>query len=112
MKIAIPLAGGKLAVHFGHSASFALLEVDPESKKILRREDVAAPPHQPGLLPPWLAERGVILIFAGGMGRRAQDLFTARGIRVMAGAPVESPEKIVADYFAGTLQLGGNACDH
>lgn len=112
MKIAIPLAEGKLAMHFGHSGSFAMVDVDPEAKKILKREDVVSPPHQPGLLPPWLAERGATLIIAGGMGQRAQDLFVAQGIKVLVGAPAESPEKIIADYFAGTLQLGGNVCDH
>lgn len=52
MKIAIPLAEGKLTMHFGHCASFALVDVDPQTKKIIKTEEVAAPPHQPGLLPP------------------------------------------------------------
>ena len=52
MKIAIPLAEGKLTTHFGHCASFAMIDVDTETKKILKREDIAAPEHQPGLLPP------------------------------------------------------------
>lgn len=112
MRFAIPLAEGKLAIHFGHCASFALIDVDPVNKTILKREDVDAPPHQPGLLPPWLAERGVTQILAGGMGQRAQELFTAQGIRVAVGAPVETPEKLVADFIAGTLSVGSNACDH
>ena len=29
-----------------------------------------------------------------------------------AGAPAETPEKLVRDYLAGTLQTGANACDH
>ena len=53
MKIAIPLAEGKLTMHFGHCQSFALVDVDPQTKKIIRTEELAAPPHQPGLLPPW-----------------------------------------------------------
>ena len=112
MKFAVPLAEGKLAMHFGHCASFALVDTDPTGKTILKREDVEAPPHQPGLLPPWLAERGVNRIIAGGMGRRAQELFAGHGIDVTVGAAVETPEKLVSDYLAGTLQVGGNACDH
>lgn len=112
MKFAIPLAEGKLAIHFGHCASFALIDVDSTTKNLLKRDDVEAPPHQPGLLPPWLAERGVNCIIAGGMGQRAQQLFTEHGIEVTVGASVETPEKLVADYLAGTLQVGGNACDH
>ena len=112
MKIAIPLANGKLAMHFGHCEAFALLDVDPAEKKILRREDVDAPPHQPGLLPPWLADRGATTIIAGGMGQRALGLFTEQGIHVVVGAPADTPESIVRDYLSGTLQAGDNACDH
>lgn len=112
MRFAIPLADGKLATHFGHCASFALIDIDSEKREILNREDVDAPPHQPGLLPPWLAERGVKHILAGGMGQRAQDLFAAQGIQVTVGVSVKTPEKLVADYLSGTLSVGGNACDH
>ena len=112
MRIAIPLAEGKLAMHFGHCERFALVDVDPAEKKILKREDIEAPPHEPGLLPPWLAERGATMIIAGGMGQRAHGLFAEQGITVVVGAPAESPERIVAKYLAGTLQVGENVCDH
>ncbi len=112
MRIAIPMADGKLAMHFGHCERFALVDVDPESKKIVKREDIVPPPHQPGLLPPWLAEQGANLIVAGGMGQRAIALFAQQGIQVVLGAPAETPEKIVADYLGGTLQTGDNVCDH
>jgi predicted Fe-Mo cluster-binding NifX family protein len=112
MKIAIPLADGKLAMHFGHCGSFALVEADPAEKKIVKREDLEAPPHEPGLLPKWLAERGANLIIAGGMGQRAQDLFLGQGIEVIIGAPAETPETLVASFFAGTLKSGTNVCDH
>lgn len=112
MRIAIPLAEGKLAMHFGHCERFALIDVDASAKKILKREDIEAPPHQPGLLPPWLAERGANMIIAGGMGQRAHELFTARGMEVMLGAAADTPEKLVTDYLAGTLTLGENICDH
>jgi len=112
MKIAIPLANGKLATHFGHCESFALIEIDPVAKKIIGREDIVAPPHEPGLLPPWLAERGANVIIAGGMGGRALDLFARQGIEVMVGAPAETPEKLAGEFLAGTLRVGGNVCDH
>jgi len=112
LKIAIPLANGKLSQHFGHCDRFALVDVDPVEKKILKREDIEAPPHEPGLLPKWLAEQGATMIIAGGMGQRAQGLFIERGIEVIVGAPADTPERLVGDYLAGTLQAGDNACDH
>ena len=112
MKIAIPLADGKLSLHFGHCAAFALVETDIKEKRIVKREDLDAPPHEPGLLPRWLAERGANLIIAGGMGQRAQALFCEHGIEVIVGAPAESPETLVEAWLAGTLQSGQNVCDH
>lgn len=99
-------------MHFGHCERFALLDVDPAEKKILNRVEIEAPPHQPGLLPPWLAERGANMIIAGGMGQRAHGLFAEQGIQVIVGAAAETPEQLVSDYLAGTLTTGKNACDH
>jgi predicted Fe-Mo cluster-binding NifX family protein len=112
MRIAIPLTGGRLSPHFGHCERFALVEVDAAARRILHQEDVEAPPHQPGLLPSWLAQRGATVILAGGMGQRAQDLCAAQGIQVVVGAPVERPEHLVAQFLAGTLRTGQNVCDH
>jgi predicted Fe-Mo cluster-binding NifX family protein len=112
VRIAIPIAEGKLAMHFGHCHDFAMVDVDPSAKKILKREDIAAPPHEPGLLPPWLAERGANIIIAGGMGQRAYALFAEQNIKVIIGASAKTPEELVADYLAGTLTLGENLCDH
>lgn len=112
MRIAIPLSCGKLALHFGHCESFALVDVDEAAKKIISRRDIEAPPHQPGLLPPWLAGQGATMIIAGGMGQRARDLFADNGIQVVTGAPSDVPEHIVSEYLESRLQLGDNACDH
>jgi predicted Fe-Mo cluster-binding NifX family protein len=110
MRFAIPMAEGKLTLHFGHSESFTL--IDSEDGEIVGREDVPAPEHQPGLLPRWLAERGANVIIAGGMGGRALGLFAEQGIEVAVGAPREEPEKLVEAYLAGTLRTGENVCDH
>jgi predicted Fe-Mo cluster-binding NifX family protein len=112
MRIAIRLANERLAMHFGHCERFALVDVDLAEKRILKREDIDAPAHQPGLLPPWLAERGATLIIAGGMGQRAQGLFAEQGIQVVVGASADTPERLVGDCLAGTLQASENVCDH
>jgi len=112
MKIAIPLVEGKLSAHFGHCEQFAIVNVDPESKAIQSQDLLAPPAHEPGVLPAWLAEQGVSVIIAGGMGQRAQGLFTQQNIQVIVGAPSETPERLVASYLAETLQVGDNICDH
>lgn len=112
IKIAIPMAAGRLSMHFGHCETFALVDVDLTARKIIGREDLVPPPHEPGLLPRWLAEQGAELILAGGMGQRAQTIFAENNIRVMVGMPSETPETLVACYLAGTLKAGENVCDH
>jgi len=112
MRIAIPVAQGRLCMHFGHCEEFVLIDVDPAKKAITARQVVKAPDHQPGLLPPWLHERGANVVIAGGMGGRAQQLFAQRGIKVVVGAPAEEPEKVVQQYLDGTLKTGENVCDH
>lgn len=112
MKYAVPVSGGELCAHFGHCEEFALIDVDTAGKKIIGRENVPAPEHQPGLLPPWLAQRGVNLVIAGGMGMRAQQIFQQNGIEVVFGAAEPDPEKAVLDHLNGRLDTGDNVCDH
>jgi len=110
--IAIPIADGRLCMHFGHCEQFALLDVDIQSKEILNSRQMAPPAHEPGVLPRWLHEQGVNIVIAGGMGGRARDIFTGQGIEVIVGAPAQSPESLVRSHLDGTLQPGENACDH
>lgn len=113
MKIAMPVSNGKLCMHFGHCEQFALVEIDDSGDvKTMRTTMATPPPHEPGLLPRWLHEQGVDVVIAGGMGQRAQQLFAQRGIRVLLGAPPDSPETIVAAYLDNHLALGENPCDH
>jgi len=111
-RIAIPLAEGKLAQHFGHCEKFVLFDVDEEKKEIVNTTTVSPPAHQPGILPPWLAERGVDMIITGGMGSRAKSLFDAHRIKVVTGAASDEPAIIVNQYLEGTLVTGENICDH
>jgi len=112
MRIAIPLAHGKLAAHFGHCEQFALVDVDEESRSIVQQETQNPPDHEPGVLPQWLSGLGADVIIAGGMGRRAQDLFARQGISVLVGAPSEAPEALVESYLSESLVTGENMCDH
>jgi predicted Fe-Mo cluster-binding NifX family protein len=112
LKIAIPLADGRLTAHFGHCRTFAVLTANTAEEKILSQEELVPPPHEPGLLPKWLADQKVGLIIAGGMGDRAQELFRSFGIEVLAGAPALAPEELVRQYLTDTLRIGENECDH
>jgi predicted Fe-Mo cluster-binding NifX family protein len=110
--VALPVAAGRLSLHFGHCENFAFFEVDRDTGAIARRWEAEPPPHEPGVLPRWLQEQGAGTIIAGGMGRRAQDLFASAGIEVLVGAPSGIPEALVGEWLAGGLEGGTNICDH
>jgi ATP-binding protein involved in chromosome partitioning len=112
VKYAIPISGGKVSAHFGHCEQFALVDVDEANKQIIKKELVNSPGHEPGLLPKWLAQKGVTLIIAGGMGTRAQSLFQQNNIGVIVGVMENDSEKAVLSYLEGRLATGGNICDH
>jgi ATP-binding protein involved in chromosome partitioning len=112
MRYAIPVSDGIVALHFGHCESFALIDADEQTRTISKKELVSAPAHQPGLLPGWLAEQGVSVVLAGGMGSRAQGFFQQQGIEVIIGVNESDPEKAVLSYMNGQLVAGENICDH
>jgi ATP-binding protein involved in chromosome partitioning len=106
------LAEGKIAMHFGHCEQFALVDVDPASKKATGTVMETPPPHEPGVLPKWLAGKSANVIIAGGMGMHAPTLLAEQNIRIVVGASAETPENIFADYLSGSLVSGANMCDH
>ena len=112
MKIAVPIEHGRLAMHFGRCAHVALFTVDEETGEIIDRQTLCAPPHEPGVFPKWLGGYRVDVVIAGGMGRRALQLFTLAGIDVVVGAPAAGSDELVGAYLAGALPGGANACTH
>jgi ATP-binding protein involved in chromosome partitioning len=99
-------------MHFGHCEAFALIEADENTKTLGPPATVIPPPHEPGVLPRWLHEQGADVILAGGMGQRAQALFAQHGIRVVVGTPAGNPVALARAFLDGTLETGGNACEH
>jgi len=112
MRFAVPITDGKVAEHFGHCSHFALFDVDEATNAIVKREVVPSPGHQPGFLPAWLAEEGVSVVIANGMGSRAQGVFRENRIEVIVSVLGDDPEKAVLDYIKGGLATGDNICDH
>ena len=110
-KIAIPVNElGILDAHFGHCKFFELVEV--EDGNIVSEEKVAPPPHEPGVLPRWLAEKGATDIIAGGMGQRAIQIFNHFNINVFVGASQMDSKELVNGFLNGTLTFSSNYCDH
>ncbi|HOX73998.1 MAG TPA: NifB/NifX family molybdenum-iron cluster-binding protein, partial [Bacteroidales bacterium] len=101
---------GILCTHFGHCQQFAI--IDTNVNLITEETLITPPPHEPGLLPGWLAEKGVTDVIAGGMGQRAIGLFNQQKINVFVGAPIKSPKELASDLLTDSLEAGANYCDH
>ncbi len=110
-KIAVPVNEKNiLDAHFGHCQFFALINTDGD--KIISEEKVVPPPHEPGLLPRWLANKGVTDIIAGGMGQKAIQLFNQGGVNAFVGAPQLSARELVEGHLQGKLRFNANYCNH
>lgn len=109
-RVAVPTENDQLCSHFGHCSYFTIINVSDHSIESI--DEITPPPHQPGVLPGWLAEQGVTDIIAGGMGQRAIDLFNQNKINVFIGAPVKTPVELGNDYISGNLNVTGNTCSH
>ncbi len=112
MRIAIPVENGSVCMHFGHCAEFIFADVDQNTRTISSLSSKTPPAHAPGVLPQWLKREGADIVIAGGMGMRAQNLFTEAGIKVEVGAPPIQAKKAIQEYLDGTLSTGQNVCDH
>jgi Mrp family chromosome partitioning ATPase/predicted Fe-Mo cluster-binding NifX family protein len=106
----VPVSEGKLSSHFGHCKQFAFIEI--QHGKIAKTETLTPPAHEPGVLPRWLNEQGADIVIAAGMGEKAQQLLEEKGIEVIIGAPMDSPESLINQYLSGALVTGANVCDH
>lgn len=107
MKIAIAKDGLNVSGHFGHCEGFQVYHL--ADREIIKREFLANPGHRPGFLPQYLAENGVDVIIAGGMGASAQNLFRTHEIKVIVGANC-SLEDAIADYLTGRLTSNNTVC--
>lgn len=107
MKIAVACNENQIWAHFGHCASFHLY--DTENGIITAEQSVANPGHRPGFLPNFLADLGVQVIIAGGMGGGAVEIFNERNVEVIVGAEGDAKAAVEA-YLRGELHSTGSVC--
>ena len=108
--IAIPTDENCLCQHFGHCETFTIIQA--EDNTITEESSVIPPPHGPGILPEWLASKGVTDIIAGGMGHRAISLFNRYNIQVYTGAEEKPARTLAEELLNNRLLTGENTCDH
>lgn len=112
MRIAIPMNGDQFSGHFGQSSAFRIYEI-ADGHGITRHWDLAVP-DQGGcsVIPGLLAQNGVGVVLAGGIGAGAVSKLRLHGIQAVAGVQAGQPERIVQDYLQGQLTHTDAVCDH
>jgi len=111
VKIAIATEGNMVSGHFGHCEVFTVFEVDENQNKILKKEIIKNPEHQPGFLPGYLAQFGINCIIAGGMGARAKELFEEYDIMTVTGISGQVDE-VIQEFLKGNIIDKGSICNH
>jgi predicted Fe-Mo cluster-binding NifX family protein len=109
MKIAISTDQGYVSAHFGRCLSYTIVEI--KEGKVLSKEEIPNPGHQPGFLPQYLSEKEVNCIIAGGMGPRAQGLFAQKNIEAIIGVQGEVDE-VIEKFISQELEVGDDLCGH
>jgi len=107
MRVAISTDGDLVSAHFGRCPQFMIIDI--EQGKTVKKEVVDNPGHQPGFIPQFLHEKGVMCIVAGGMGRRATDLFSQYSIQTIIGV-TGTIDEVIKSLEQGTLEGGPSLC--
>lgn len=109
-KIAIPVNGEVLHGHFGGAGMFRFYAVNND--KVVNVESITPPPHEPGVIPRWVAEMGASEIILGGIGQKAVSILEHKNIKVIKGAAEENADSIIEKYLAGKLETSEENCNH
>lgn len=110
MKIAVPSHGDVIDEHFGHCEAFSIFTVG-DGRQIVDQTRLV-PPSSCGCksnLIDTLAEMGVSVLLAGGMGQGAVSALTGRGITVVRGASGPTREAVEA-WLAGRINDSQETC--
>ena len=103
-------ADGTIFGHFGRTEAFKLYTV--ENGKVVSSEVVSsAETGGHSALAPFLKERGVEMLIAGGMGMGARNALDAMGIKVYPGAEGDADAAVEA-FLSGSLSYDPDATCH
>ncbi len=107
MKVAISTDGDFVSPHFGRCPLFTIVNI--KDGKVVKRETIDNPGHQPGYIPQFLHQQGVQCIVCGGMGMRATGFFNELGIQAIIGIS-GTIDEVIAKLQKGTLEGGESLC--
>ncbi|HEX2924929.1 MAG TPA: P-loop NTPase [Ruminiclostridium sp.] len=106
-KFAIVTEGENVSSHFGKCEFVTIVEA--EDSTIISKDVISTQGNQHGLLPGFLASRGVSVVIAGGMGDGARQKIEDNNIRIVSGVSGKIDE-VINLYLAGNLKSENTGC--
>jgi predicted Fe-Mo cluster-binding NifX family protein len=103
MKIAIPLAEGHVAELSENGNRFTIVDVELAANLILDSCRAVPDRERLGRLGVWLVEQAVDLVIATEVRSEMKANLVESKIRIIAGAPADSPHSVIKSYLAGDL---------
>ena len=103
MKIAIPLSEGHVAELPDDCDRFTIIDVDLTENRILNSCRAEPDAEWLGRLAAWLAEQAVDLVIAVEVRPEMKTRLMESSIRIIVGAPNDSPHSVIKAYLAGGL---------
>jgi predicted Fe-Mo cluster-binding NifX family protein len=113
MKIAVPVTSSKqIDGHFGHCEFYNVFTIS-ENKEIVDVQKMESPQGCgcKSNIASVLAEAGVTVMLAGGIGNGAINVLNNSGIEVIRGCSGNA-EEVVKLYVAGSVSDSGSSCQH
>lgn len=103
IRIAVPIADGCFAEHFGGARAFLMFEGNTTTRRCDVGVLLEAPEHKPGALPKFLARQYVDAVVVSAIGERALNILEAVGIEVFLAAGDPDPAVLASACLTGSL---------
>ncbi len=110
MKIAVPVTqGNQIDGHFGHCEFYSVFQISEKGEindvKTIRADGCGCKSDIAGVL----AEQGVTIMLAGGIGGGAVNVMNSAGIEVVRGC-AGNAANVVNQFVAGIINDSGESC--
>ena len=109
MKIAVPTVGDQVDQHFGHCEKYSVFIIEDNLIQTVEYMESPAGCGCKSNMASVLAQSGVKILIAGGIGNGAVNVLTQNGIRTIKGASGNVRDAVEA-YLQGKLLDTGNIC--
>jgi predicted Fe-Mo cluster-binding NifX family protein len=109
MKIAVPTVGDQVDQHFGHCEKYSVFTIEDNTIKTLEYMESPTGCGCKSNMASVLAQSGVKILIAGGIGNGAVNVLTSNGIKTIKGA-AGNVRNAVESYLQGKLVDSGDIC--